>query len=244
MISDSSLCQLIKQALQDSEKDRDIHNAVEVLALAIDQLPEVKVYLSQGWLPYYDEALPMTMRDVKRNINKFPQAYGLNMASVNCQNPSEANQVRKSFIKWVIMILKRDCYDVRRRRDKQPQVFSTSDLVEGEVFLVDNSLAIEKYAITMDRLIQQEQLSIVEELKLYIEQDPEEKLQNSHPRGRADCNCQVLSQRILLDNFPSEIKNIAKELNIPYQTLLTHWKRNCLPLLRKIAINLGYNPNE
>ncbi|WP_341732339.1 hypothetical protein [Microcoleus sp. EPA2] len=240
MIDDSSLCQLIKQALQDSEGDRDLHNAVEVLALAIDQLPEVKAYLSQGWLPYYDEALPMTMRDVKRNINKFPQMYRLNMASVNCENPSDAGKVRKMFIHWVIMILRRDCYDVKRQRDKQPQIFSTSDIVKGEVFSLDNCVAMDQDITTMDRLIQQEQRSLAVKLKRYIEQDPEEKLKNSHPRGRADCNCQVLSQKILLDNFPSEIKSIARELNIPYQTLLTHWNRKCLPILVELAKNLGY----
>lgn len=241
MIPDSSLCKLIKQALQDSEGDQNRHNPVEVLALVIDHLPEVKVYLGKGWLPYYDEALPMTMRDVMRNIRKFPTMFKLDMASVNCQDPSEARYVRECFITWVMMILKRDCYDAKRLRDRRPQNVSTSDLVEVENF---QYIDIEADIITLDSLIQQEQLLVVEKLKRYIEQDPEENLRTCHPRGRPDCNCQVLSQKIILANPPNEIKKIAENLAIPYQTLLSHWSRKCLPILRKIALDLGYQPNE
>ncbi len=245
MIDDSSLCRIIKQALQDSEGDQYPHNAVEVLALVIDQLPEVKASLGKGWLPYYDEALPMTMRDIYRNISKFPARFELDMASVNCQDPSEAGHIRKCFVRWVVMILKRDCFDVMRLRDKRPQTFGIMALVGVEDgLLVDNVLGIEASPAAIDRLIQQEQLLVVEELKRYIEQDPEKKLRNCQPRGRPNCNCQTLSQKILLANSPHEIIKIAKELNIPYQTLLAHWKRKCIPLLQKLAIDFGYKPNE
>jgi hypothetical protein len=242
MIDDSSLCRIIKQALQDSEGDQYPHNAVEVLALVIDQLPEVKAYLGKGWLPYYDEALPMTMRDVYRNIRKFPTRFKLDMASVNCQNPSEAGHIRKCFVRWVVMILKRDCFDVMRLRDKRPQTFGTMALagVEYDSFaMLDNVPGTEAFPTAIDRLIQQEQLLAVEELKRYIEQDPEEKLRNCQPRGRPNCNCQTLSQKILLANSPNEIIKITKELNIPYQTLLAHWKRKCIPLLQEIARDFG-----
>jgi hypothetical protein len=243
MIDDSSLCRIIKQALQDSEGDQYPHNAVEVLALVIDQLPEVKAYLGKGWLPYYDEALPMTMRDVYRNIRKFPTRFKLDMASVNCQDPSEARYVRECFIKWVMMILKPDCYDAKRLRDRRPQNISTSDRIGG-----DEGPTIEEIIPAVDFLVQEEQLEkqflIAEELKRYIEQDPEEKLRNCQPRGRPNCNCQVLSQKIFLANSPNQIKKLANELDIPYQTLLTHWNRKCIPLLQKIAIDFGYIPNE
>jgi hypothetical protein len=110
-MDDASLCQLIRDALRSPEQ-------AEALAIVIDQLPKIKNYLGKGWLPYYNQALPTTERDVQRNISRFPQMYRLDMEVINCKNPSEAALVSECFIKWVVMILKRDCHapDVCRNR--------------------------------------------------------------------------------------------------------------------------------
>ncbi|HEY9652310.1 MAG TPA: hypothetical protein V6C95_16750, partial [Coleofasciculaceae cyanobacterium] len=78
----------------------------------------------------------------------------------------------------------------------------------------------------------------------YIKQDPEQKLRQCHPKASPNCNCQLLSQRISLKSPPDKFSQLARELNINYQTLVQHWKRSCLPLLQTIAINLGYEPNK
>lgn len=74
----------------------------------------------------------------------------------------------------------------------------------------------------------------------YIEQDPEGRLRSCHPRQNRECNCQLLSQRMLLKNPPDRLPAFAKEFNIPYQTLVYHWKNKGLPLLQSIARELGY----
>lgn len=238
-MDDASLCQLIREALHSPEK-------AEILAFAIDQFPEVKRYLGQGWMPYYDEALPVTERDVKRNINKFSTMYRLNLETVNCQNHSEAANVRKCFISWVKMILKRDCQDVKRRRDKQPAPVSTSAHKGGEDSLtIEETIADDLTLSGIKLILERERRSLARQMKCYIEEDPEMRLRNCHPRNNANLDCQLLSQKLLLEEPPLNPRQVAKELTapekkMPEQTVYDRWRNYCLPLLRTIARELGY----
>ena len=237
-MDDASLCKLIREALHDPEK-------AEALALAIDHLPEVKRYLGKGWLPYYDEALPMTERDVKRNINRFPQMYRLKLESVNCQNPSEAANVRKCFISWVMMILKRDCYDVKRGRDNRPRIVSTSNTIGGEDGTsIENNIP-DPSLPEIEKILEGERDSLARQMRSYIEEDPDMRLRNCHPRNNANLDCQLLSQKLLLEEPPLNPRQVARELTtpektIPEQTVYDRWRNYCLPLLRTIARELGY----
>jgi hypothetical protein len=78
------------------------------------------------------------------------------------------------------------------------------------------------------------------ELEHYIEQDPEGKLKSCHPRQYQICNCQVLAQRLLLKEPPDKLTKVSEEFSINYQTLNSHWKQKCLPLLQEICRTLGY----
>jgi len=233
-MNDASLCRLIQEALNDQTR-------AEALALALDHLPKIKVCLGKSWLPYYDKAILVTIRDVKQNINKFSQLYKLNIENLNCQNPSEATFIREYFVKWVVMILKRDCMDVWRSSKKRPREVSMSQ-----------PLGIEKGAMTIEETIAAPAISgiedmIAEELQLigkyfinYINTDPEGKLGGCYIQDRPDVNCQILLQKHLLGNPPCTLKQIAQELNTNLQTVNSRLKRNCKPLLQEIAKNLGY----
>jgi len=87
---------------------------------------------------------------------------------------------------------------------------------------------------------QEKNVSVGVKMWQYIEQDPEGRLRSCHPRQNPECNCQLLSQRMLLKNPPDKLPAFAKEFNIPYQTLVYHWKNKGLPLLQTIARELGY----
>lgn len=233
-MDDASLCQLIREALRDPEQ-------AEALALAIDQLPEIKRYLGPGWLPYYDEALPITERDVKRNINRFHQMKRLNLETVDCQNASETAIVRQQFISWVKMILTADCKDVKRRRDKQPSSVSMSDRQGGEDSLtIEETIADDLTLSGIKQILERERRSLGRQMKRYIEEDPEMRLRNCRPRNRPTANCQIFSQKLLLEEPPLNPRQVAKELDIPEQTVYDRWRNYCLPLLREIARELGY----
>ncbi|MFB2891633.1 hypothetical protein ACE1CI_01690 [Aerosakkonemataceae cyanobacterium BLCC-F50] len=237
-MDDSSLCRLIREALSDG-------NRAAALALAIDQLPKIKAYLGNGWLPYYEEALPVTMRDVERNINRFPGMYRLNLATTDCQNTSEAANVREHFIKWVVMILTADCKDVKRRRDKQPYPVGMGDPIGGEGLTVEDTIADDITLSGIKLILERERRSLARQMRRYIEEDPEKRLRNCHPRNNANLDCQLLSQKLLLEEPPLNPRQVAKglttpEKNIPEQTVYDRWRNYCLPLLRIIARELGY----
>ncbi|MEG4272010.1 MULTISPECIES: hypothetical protein [unclassified Microcoleus] len=226
-MDDASLCQLIREALHSPEK-------AEILAFAIDQLPEVKRYLDKGWLPYYDEALPVTERDVKRNINKFPQIYRLNLETTDCQNASETAIVRKRFISWVMMILRLDCYDVKRGQKNRPRTVSLSDpagINQGGT--IEDTIPDKQSLNGIGTLIADEELQEnqqqEQELKRLI------KTLVCYPEGYPHCTCYELIQRRLLKTPPQQWKEIAIELQIPYGTVTAHWNRKCKKRLEELS---------
>lgn len=97
----------------------------------------------------------------------------------------------------------------------------------------------------IERWQQQQKIeSIGSKLRRYIEQDPEGKLRRCVSRKYPDCNCHLLSQRLYLRNPPDNLATFASQFNIPYQTVVSHWKKKGLPLLQAIAIEIGYSPNQ
>lgn len=81
-------------------------------------------------------------------------------------------------------------------------------------------------------------------LRDYLEQDPQGKLQNCHPKCIDFCNCQELIKRRFLKDPPDKWHKIAKDFNISYGTVTSHWHRRCEPLIREITKNLGYVREE
>lgn len=232
------MCRLIREALSDG-------NRAAALALAIDQLPKIKAYLGNGWLPYYEEALPMTMRDVERNINRLPGMYRLNLETTDCQNPSEAANVREHFIKWVVMILRRDCHDVKRKLNNQPRVVNLGDRRGDEGLTIEDTIADDLTLSGIKLILERERRSLARQMRRYIEEDPEMRLRNCHPRNNANLGCQLLSQKLLLEEPPLNPRQAARELTTPEktiseQTVYDRWRNYCLPLLRTIARELGY----
>jgi len=235
-MDDASLCLLIGQALNDPKR-------AEILALAIDQLPEVKRYLNPGWQPYYEQALPTTQKDVQRNINKFPQISKLNMGDVDHKNTSDSAQVRKCFINWVLMILKRDCHDVKRK--KRPIIVSTDTPIGKDGLTIEQTIdSRQTWNLNdiptlddLDIIIAEEEFVENQKKVALIQSLLEEKLSNCYPAGCPQGNCYELVQRRLLRTPPQQWQEIAKELQTPYGTVTAHWNRKCKPLLSQIEQN-------
>lgn len=68
-------------------------------------------------------------------------------------------------------------------------------------------------------------------LKKCLRSDRSKVFQTMSMRERPDCNC----QRIALEFIDSEgnLAEVAKKLNVNYQALYSHWRRKCIPLLKK-----------
>jgi hypothetical protein len=69
---------------------------------------------------------------------------------------------------------------------------------------------------------------------LYIQQDPDGKLQNCHPRGKEKCNAQIVAQRLLLKQPPDKRVVIADEFDVDHRTFYSFCTQRVIPLLKKI----------
>ncbi|MDY7012324.1 MAG: sigma-70 family RNA polymerase sigma factor [Cyanobacteriota bacterium] len=79
---------------------------------------------------------------------------------------------------------------------------------------------------------------MLEEIRYWIESDPQGELRNTHIRGRQDLTCQVL----MLRRLPPETgwRELEAEYGCSMSTLANFYQRQCLPRLRKRGESMGY----
>ena len=157
--------------------------------------------------------------------------------------------LRTRVVKRFNRIIQLKILDQYRKLERQPFTFSLDSPTKtktGEKF-DSEGMADDTTETGIEQLIEQEQAKNKRRISLqllqYIEDDPDGKLRNSYPSDKPDANSQVLARRLLKDP-PDKLSVIARELNINYQTLNSHWKRAGLPLLKEIALEFGYQPEE
>lgn len=249
---DEQLRQLIAAVGQHPQGSIEQRRAINRLLLAIQRLPEFTKYLRPEYPNYFLDALNRTWEWLSRNLHNFKP-----------DTPS----VRASLVRWINGYLYWRIKDLAETEPliKKMACFSLDVIVEldddsrekitylekvgqqGEfIGIPSSSYAISGIEIYLEQYQKQSQQNLIQELEDYIEQDPEGKLRNCYPRNYPKCNCQLLSQRLLFifKEPPDTLADIAKEFGVNYQTLLSHWKRKAIPLLREILIELGYQPYE
>jgi hypothetical protein len=112
------------------------------------------------------------------------------------------------------------------------------DLLSAAGFMEVQLSTLDQYIEILQEQANQE---IAIQITAWITTDPDNTLQNCCLRNHQHCNCKILSKRLLVQDPPDSFKKISQDLDIPYQTLVSHWKRNCLKLLKNTAKNLEYN---
>jgi hypothetical protein len=214
-----------------------IHSAPRAKAMSdllriVMHLPGIKRVAHQDYLL----ALNQTWEWMSRNIDEFQ---------------SSTDSLENDLVKWINGYLYwriRDIYHSVPNRSPtmslDEEIFDNGetylDLLSESGFLAPNLNTLNAH---IQLLQQQEHRKIATQIEAWIQLDPERQLQNCYPRERNNCNCQVLSYKIIVKDPPDSLTDIAKDLNIPYQTLVAHWKRRCLPLLQSQAQSFGYEPN-
>jgi len=221
---DGRLSALIAEIRQNPANSRKWRTAMNKLLWQIQQLPGLK----KSSHPDYPEALNRTLEWVSREIDKFQP-----------RSPS----VSKSLVNWINGTLRWRIQDLYSPDKDAPISLDAPIAVDaGETTRIE---LLPDFTLSgLDGMIESVQKETTQriglELELYIEQDPEGKLKNSYPRSYPECNCQFLSLRRVLKEPPDKFKDLAKELNVKYTTLNSHWDRKCEPSLQEIARNLGY----
>jgi hypothetical protein len=177
-------------------------------------------------------ALNQTWEWMSRNVDEFK-------SSTDC--------LEDDLVRWINGYLYWRIYDIYQvKPTQQPDLRLDAPIFdEGETYLdllsetgfIDRNL----HTITeqIELLQQQEDRKIATQIEAWIHLDPDRELRSCYPRDRDYCHCQILSYRLLLKDPPDSFTKISTDLNIPYQTLVSHWKRRCLPLLQNQAKVFG-----
>ncbi len=84
-------------------------------------------------------------------------------------------------------------------------------------------------------MLEQEEQERQQKLKKAIEE------LNRPSQNYPQCTCGEIAKRHILKQPPDKIAKIARDLELNYQTVNSHWRRNCKPLLAEIwkQFNLG-----
>ncbi|AFY56155.1 hypothetical protein Riv7116_3709 [Rivularia sp. PCC 7116] len=232
---DEKLQQLIEEVCRYREGTPQRQKALNKLLIIVQQLPGIYKSYHQDYL----EALNKTWDWFCRSIDKFEA------------NPNKSLQ--ESLVIWINGYLKWRVKDIYNPTDK-PTV-SLDELIinaEGQKTTRKDQLSDSKYtpdasnrSNTLDLLdvkiaeIQKsDRRKLAEDIAQLIEEDPKCELRHCYTRANAECNCQFLAKQLLLANPSHKIADIARDLNVSSQTIYSHWKRICLPLLQKIGVNL------
>ena len=232
MAIDEQLRQLIAEVCKYPPQSLARQKALNRLLIQIQSLPGL--YKSKH--PDYLHALNRSWEWVSKNIQNFKP-----------RPPS----IQVSLVRWINGYLYWRIKDLYAPDDKPSRSFDEPlwddedgatylDRLSESGFCTFSLSGIDAY---IEQIQNQETQRIGLELEQYIESDPDGKLKNCHLKTQPECNCMLLIQRLRLKNPPDKLADIAREWNVNYQTLVAHWKRNCLPMLQEIALNLGYEPD-
>ncbi|MEZ2321095.1 MAG: hypothetical protein ACBR15_19055 [Microcoleus sp.] len=232
------LLQLLKDSQQGSTEQERFKNQ---LCKLIPDLPGSRKYREPDPKIDFDGAL-------NEAYGGFFKTLPIFFREIDLDNIAD-DVLRTRVVKRFNKIIKLKILDQYRKLERQPFTFSLDAPTKtktGEKF-DSEGMADDTTEVGIEQLIEREQAEnkqrIGRQLWQYIEDDPDGKLRNSYPSDKPDANSQLLARRLLKDP-PDKLSVIARELNIKYQTLNSHWKRASLPLLKEIALKFGYQPEE
>lgn len=239
------LRQLIAAVDQYPDGSQEWRKAMSRLIIVLQGLPEFRKYSRPDCPDYFLDALNQTWEWFSRSVRKFePRTSSVRTDLVRWLN---------SYLYWRLKDLNLPTTHLSLDKivsDADGEEIATwLDRVSEQGELIgprSNRCVLDGLEIYLEQQQQESEQRLVVSLALYIEQDPEGQLRNCHPRQYPECNCQILSQRLLpiFKNPPDKLAVIARECQINYQTLVAHWKSKGIPLLQKIAIELGYQPYQ
>jgi hypothetical protein len=213
---------LISKISQQEPNTAQRQKALNQLLILIQQLPGIYRSSHQD----YPEAYNRTLEWVCKNIDRFE---------------SRSASIQDSFVTWINGYLKwriRDLYipdnkfdfiNIRSEDDSYLEAIDNLADPRFSLSLLDRTIA------EMQEARQQRQGEAIEQ---YIDRDPEKILTNCHLRKCPQCHCQFLAKQLLLSETPKKIADIAREFDLNNQTLYSHWKQKCLPLLQEIALSI------
>jgi DNA-directed RNA polymerase specialized sigma24 family protein len=231
-----SICQLAKEALVSGDKAENLYHALE---------NEVKKNIPNYYPEsHYNEALPKIIEGVKRNIQRFPTTYKIDVNNLNCSDQDQTQLLKKKLINFFTTIAIRKCIEVYRRHKNDPDTISTNQPVNDDKnYTVEETIA-ENKPTGIDKILQDQLIKIGAKLEQYILTDPNDELKNQKiGKLPKETDYQELLKLFFLDGLT--VAQISRKLDISNQTLYSQLKidlkrNNCLRFIQQKAIELGY----
>jgi DNA-directed RNA polymerase specialized sigma24 family protein len=232
-----SICQLAKEALESETQ-------AEILYYSLEN--EVKRNLPNYYPEsHYNEALPKIIEGVKRNIQRFPTVYKIDVNNLDSSDQEQTQLLEKKLINFFTTIAKRKCIDVYRPHKKDPKNISSDQPVndDDENYTVGETIA-ENKPTGLDKILQDQLIKIGAKLEQYILTDPNDELKNQKiGKLPKETDYQELLKLFFLDGLT--VAQISRKLDISNQTLYSQLKidlkrNNCLRFIQQKAIELGY----
>jgi hypothetical protein len=195
--------------------------ALNRLLILVQQLPHIYRSSHQD----YPEAYNRTLEWVCKNIDSFQP---------------RSNSVVTSFVIWINGYLKwrvRDLYLSDNYYDPKRVNLGKSNEEDKDFLenIADPNFSFSLLDREIEKLQQESQQRRGEAIVNYLKADPERFLTKVCLRKNSECNCHFLTMRLLLREPNDRIADLARELEVSNQTLYSHWKQKCLPLLQEIA---------
>jgi len=227
------LVETIQEVCQHPPNSLQRRKAINKLLREIQQLPK----LGKSGDIHRLDAFNQTCEYVNRNVcQKFDRTQP---------------NVEKRFVQWFNKTFYWRLHNLKNPPEKKRVKFLSLDRTLGEsqnTKLIDllttdglNPHHRDGLDIYIEQIEKTRQEDLSSQIENYFTEDPDKKLGNCHPKKSPQCNCQYIVKRHLLQNPADKLSTLAKDLNIAYQTLNSHWKRKCLPRLQEIAVELGYS---
>lgn len=209
--------------------------------------------------PDYLEALNKTLEYVRVNIKVFIIKFKVDIDREHPEN------LRTKFVIWFNGHLRYRILDLYRTK---PLPLSLDAPVFYDIFYEKNSFLEFRpnggfnapLLDGIESLIEKSQTDRTQRkaliLELYIEQDYLQKLSGCHPRNSLICNCQTLLKAMYLTSPGDRVslkegkiaaekkiswRSLAKSFDLNEQTLHTHWRNRCRPLLHEILADIENN---
>lgn len=210
---DELLCELILGICSESLDIPQRRKLVDRLFRKLQLSPK----LSKVSHPYYYEAQNNTWLWLNKHLHEF--------------NP-QRSPIQASLVTWVKGNLRYRIQDLYTRKNGKNQNTLSLDCLESSKFYKG---FLDGWDAEIERIEREEKQALARDIANYFKGDPQQELRNCHPRNRPDCNCQIIAQKLLLDESPAKMSTIARQLNIKEPTIRSFWRRTGFLKVQEIA---------
>ncbi|MGL5795583.1 MAG: hypothetical protein ACRC06_14515 [Waterburya sp.] len=232
----NELRELLQEVSQYPQGSKEWQRTMHRLLIELQNLPG----LLKSSHPDYLDALNRTWEKVSRDIcREFkPQSESFEKSLVNWINGYLYWRIRDLYTCNVSTVLSLDTPIKINEHGEHKNLIEILRDKGSETYIL---YGLDRY---IEQLQQQESQCLTTKILNYIEQDPQNQLNNCYLQNYPHCHCQLISQRRYLQEPPKTFAQIAQEFDIPSRKLMNHWYSKCIPLWQRIVEDLGYRADE